>query len=403
VVVAALCIGVFGSHVYFGANRLCPIAPVSTPTGLLVVSLAALIGFDAWMSRIRRPSGAWGVVLLAGQFALIEAVAASDCAGFSKFLYLIGPLWAFALFGRTASIGLGLAYIAGLTLRLAWQDPLWYLNREYVTVLLIFSIGLIFVVMMADALARREASRRRAEDLAAELAQSNADLRASTSRIRELAATEERNRVARDIHDSLGHHLTAVAIQLGKARAFRGHDPAQADRAVEDAEQAAREALHEVRESVRTLRDGDAGFVLLAALARLVASGRQSGLEIDVTLDGDEDGYAPGARLALYRAAQEALTNVQHHAETKQVSLTLVLGSDQAVLTIRDHGRGFVVEALDGAARDGHFGLAGLRERIARLGGELHIHSAINVGTVVRVTVSRMAVEDQTPPKGQAP
>ncbi len=93
---------------------------------------------------------------------LFEVAASFDCAGFSKFLYLIAPFTAYFYFGKRASYGLGLLYWGFLTAKLASQDPRWYANREYISVLLIFSIGLFFVISMAGVLSEEEASRTRA-------------------------------------------------------------------------------------------------------------------------------------------------------------------------------------------------------------------------------------------------
>ncbi|HRE26888.1 MAG TPA: sensor histidine kinase [Anaerolineales bacterium] len=377
------------SHLYFGATGLCGVAPLSLNSVWLGFALAAQVGLESWINQRGRSSGLWGVAFLVAQFALIELTASVDCAGFSKFLYLIGPLWAYALFGRAASIGLGSAYFGVLLIHLAGQDPLWAANREYVTVLLIFAIGLIFAVLMADALARREAGRQRSETLLRALEQSHAELEASLARQRELAATEERNRLAREIHDGLGHHLTAITIQLGKARAFRGIDPTQADRAIEDAEHAARDALRDVRESVATLRDGQTAFSLRAAIERLVANGRHAPLEIFLHFEGTEDGFAQRTQLALYRAAQEALTNVQKHARASHVWIDIVFVPERATLIVRDDGVGFAATGDVRPEPDRHYGLSGLRERAALAGGTLAVASAVGSGTQLTLDIPR--------------
>lgn len=390
VVVIALCVGVLTSHLYFGGTGLCATAPLSLNSVWLGLALAAQVGLEAWINHRGRTARAWDVAFLLAQFGLIEVTASLDCAGFSKFLYLIGPLWAYTLFGRAASIGLGGAYFAVLWLRLAGQDPLWATNREYVTVLLIFAIGLIFAVLMADALARREASRQRSEALVKALEESHAELAASLARQRELAATEERNRLAREIHDGLGHHLTAITIQLGKARAFRSIDPAQSDRAIEDAEHAARDALRDVRESVSALRDGPNGFSLRAAIERLVDNGRRAQLDIHLRFEGTEEALSQRARLAMYRAAQEALTNVQKHARATQVWIDLMLGPARATLIVRDDGVGFEATTGDLAEEDRHHGLAGLHERAALAGGTLAVASALGSGTQLTLEIPRV-------------
>ena len=127
-------------------------------------------------------------------------------------------------------------------------------------------------------------------------------------------ATEERNRLARDIHDSLGHSLTAVNIQLEKALAYWQRSPDESHQAIRDAKQAASEALQEVRHSVGTLRDPDSRFSLRGALEGLTERMNAQGLPIASTITGDESDYNRSTLVALFRGAQEGLTNVQRHA-----------------------------------------------------------------------------------------
>ncbi|MCE6999229.1 sensor histidine kinase [Saccharothrix sp. S26] len=187
-----------------------------------------------------------------------------------------------------------------------------------------------------------------------------------------MSAAAERNRVARDVHDGLGHHLTAVSVLLEKASAFREIDPEVADRAVADAREAARRALEDVRTSVRALREP---FRLGESLGRLV-----HGLGVSVTCTGDESRYAPAVLSALYRAGQEGITNAMRHGGS-DVTVTVHCGRREARLVVEDDGPGFPPE------REG-FGLSGVRERIGQVGGSVEVDCA--AGTRLTVVVPRV-------------
>lgn len=237
------------------------------------------------------------VALLAARVVLYEAVAALDCAGFSKFLYLLVPFQAYFSLGKRAGYALGVLYLGVLVARFSAEDPLWYRQDRYVSVLLIYVVGLAFVVVMARALQDEARSRARAERLLDDLAASHARLRASAERVAELAAAEERNRLARDIHDSLGHHLTAITIQLEKALAFRERDPPEADRAVQDARQSAQAALTDVRRSVAAPRGAGEPFSLRTALHAPVEQAGDARFTIDLRIDGT--GFDPAILKSL--------------------------------------------------------------------------------------------------------
>jgi signal transduction histidine kinase len=317
------------------------------------------------------------VVLRAG---LVHAVAAVDPSGLARALYLLVPFAVFLGLGRTAGLVAAAAYELGLLGWLAATRPGWYSDPEQVADLLMFTVGLVFAVAIAGVAVRADASRGRAEQLLAELADSHRELAEHAERAGALAAAEERNRLARDIHDSLGHHLTAVAIQLEKAVAYRPRDAGQADRAVADARGSARAALAEVRGSVAVLRSPPAS--LAAALDALKAQLDTGSVRIDCAVHGDETGHA-GALGALYRAAQEGLTNAVRHAGAARIEVTARFTADAASLTVRDDGAGLPADRRDG------FGLTGMRERLAAVGGELRLAGAPGGGTTLTAIVPR--------------
>ena len=219
----------------------------------------------------------------------------------------------------------------------------------------------------------------------AELAEANELLRGYAAQAEELATTRERNRLARDIHDGLGHHLTVVQMQVQAARAVLSSDPGRADDVLAKAQTQASEALAEVRRSVATLREPRTSPPLRAALEALTAEASASGVPATLEVAGTERRLPDEAEESLFRSAQEGLTNVRKHAGATSVRVTLTYGGDGTVrLGVRDDGRGL---SLPGAGADGRFGLVGLRERAACAGGRVSVAPVPGGGTELLVEV----------------
>ncbi|WP_433237028.1 sensor histidine kinase [Streptosporangium sp. CA-135522] len=338
---------------------------------LFAGGLAALAGIDLLERRRypartpRRPAAA----LLGARIALFAAVAAVDGSGLSRALFVLVPFTAYFAFGRAIAVALAAAGALLLMTAGAVADPRWYADVEQVSDLLMFCVGLVLTVSMAA--------------VAVEERRARAELAASTARVAELSATAERNRVARDIHDDLGHHLTAIVLLLEKATAFRDLDSGAADRAVLDAHGSARRALDDVRRSVRTLREVGEPFSLSDALTDLVAGqAEDGGPTVVLEFAGEESGHDAAALRALYRAAQEGITNSRRHARATLVSVAATLDAAGAELVVRDDGRGFSPE------REG-YGLLGMRERVQLAGGRVDIGGASGGGTRLTVTIPR--------------
>ncbi|WP_035855623.1 sensor histidine kinase [Cryptosporangium arvum] len=206
--------------------------------------------------------------------------------------------------------------------------------------------------------------------------------RALVAQAEELATTQERNRVARDIHDGLGHYLTVLQMQVRAGRALLPSDAARADAVLGQAEEQAREALGEVRRSVAALREPR--VALAARLERLGAA---------VDVDGVVRALAPDVEEALFRAAQEGLTNARKHARATSVSIVLAYTDGEVRLAVRDDGvgtatpvSGGVGTAAGGSGVAGGFGLVGVGERMAALGGTLTLESSPGAGTTLTVS-----------------
>ena len=202
-----------------------------------------------------------------------------------------------------------------------------------------------------------------------------------------LATIEERNRLARDIHDTLAQGLAAITLQLEAADALAETRPQRAHEAVQRALSLARANLDEARRSVMDLRSAPLqAHALPEALALLVAS---TGLTIDYRYTPNFPLLPARLEAGLYRVAQEALTNISKHAFAQHIEIELRFCSseedEEIQLAIRDDGRGFDPDAV--SRDEKHFGLLGMSERVKLLGGHLSIQSTPGSGTYIIVSI----------------
>ncbi len=199
--------------------------------------------------------------------------------------------------------------------------------------------------------------------------QLNAELLASQARERELAVAAERVRLARDIHDGLGHHLTVLAVQLQAAERLLERDPSRVAATLALCRAETQTALADVRQSVAALRQSPLdGRSLAAALDKLTHDFSQAaGMQACLIQQGSAVPLSSSAGLTIYRTAQEGLTNAQKHAlNATQVTITLAYTAMQVRLTVQDNGA-----PVPPPTHPHGFGLAGLRERADQLGGTL--------------------------------
>ena len=207
------------------------------------------------------------------------------------------------------------------------------------------------------------------------------------NRSAEIGAIEERNRLAREIHDTLAQGLTAIALNLETADALMdaGQSPERAHQAVMQALYLARNNLEEARRSVMDLRaaplEGRPLDVALKALVDEWASRRK--VTINFSVVGAGRMLPVRVEIGLYRILQEALTNIGRHAQAHHVNIQLTVMLDQIQLVISDDGRGFDPEQVTG----NHFGLIGMNERVNLLSGKLQISSSPGEGTELEITV----------------
>lgn len=201
---------------------------------------------------------------------------------------------------------------------------------------------------------------------------------------RQLAALEERQRIARDLHDSVSQTLFSLTLAAQAARTTIDADPRAATGMLETVQELATGALAEMRALIFELRPGalhEAG--LAAALERFVGAFR-SRTGIQVQLELDQRRLPVAVEEALYRIAGEALNNVSKHAAASQVEIRLVRRPDSVHMCVRDDGVGF---AVDAPIMGDHMGRQTMQERASALGGRCRISSVLGQGTIVEVDV----------------
>jgi two-component system NarL family sensor kinase len=207
-----------------------------------------------------------------------------------------------------------------------------------------------------------------------------------------LATIEERNRLAREIHDTLAQGMAAITLQLETADALASSNPERAQDAIRRALGLARKNLEEARRSVVDLRAASLqDRTLPEALEALTQETAQEGIEIDYHYVPANEFplLSPRLEASVYRIAQEALSNAYKHAQAKNISLSLIIENDELCLYVQDDGCGFLPDEVTQvtnsltSARVEHFGLTGMSERVKLLGGTLCISSEPGAGTCV--------------------
>ena len=218
--------------------------------------------------------------------------------------------------------------------------------------------------------------RQRLAELRERAERSERETARETARERRLAVAEERNRIARDLHDSAAHAINVILVQAGGARLLQDRDPGAVSTALSTIEDVARETIEEIDQLIHGLRttDGrdDATEQVelptgLASVPTLVARHHAAGMTLDMHVDGSPRPLAPGPDQAAYRILQESLTNAARHG-TGPVEVTIAYGQRQLELTITNPtNRNGAGEPIDRG-----YGILGMHERAALLGGSLH-------------------------------
>jgi signal transduction histidine kinase len=309
-----------------------------------------------------------GSIVTLGKAAGFNAMLMIPLAG--QAVVLLPPRGVYA-----TSIGIMLVYLSAVGLYGGGPALLW---NNLVT----FLAALVFVVVFTQLTVEQEKGRHEVERLAQELEVANRQLREYAVQVEELAITRERNRLAREIHDGVGHYLTTVFMQIQAAEAILENDRPRAIDALEKAKDLTQSALTDVRRSVAALRFPiEKKGSLVEMISGLLEGIQVSGLRTELVVNGNPRVLSPQVELTCFRTAQEGLNNVQKHARASQVVLRLDFTDPEKVhLSITDDGTGSIDPG-------GGFGLLGLRERVHLVDGELSTTTASGKGFILEIEV----------------
>lgn len=348
--------------------------------------LGLLVWYALWVRTLERASEAqqrWSLPLL----ACVAIILSILLTHLSLAFWLLGLVF-LPLFFVVLPLSWGLAASLALTAHAGWESRFgggsssltptellaFLLSRAILAT--IIGIFLRSVVQLAD----------RRERLADELEATREELAQAAHRA---GMMEERQRMARELHDTLTQGLSAVVMHLETAEQIL---PGAADESrvqMQRARSIARESLDDTRRVVASLRPELLEHVELPeAVARLVAqSAERMGIPVTATVTGAPVALHPEAEITVFRALQEGLANVRKHARAHAVAVTLSYMDDVVMLDVRDDGIGFDVDELSGAGKMGSFGLRAMRERVGPLRGSISIESEPGEGTTLTVSV----------------
>ncbi len=352
-----IALAAFAAVTAVGVLRLKPSAPAAAVAALVAVGAAGLL------VQQRRPQLLYAAVATAGIAVLADGL--SNNVGWIAVCLI--TTWCVLIDSRIE----GLAYWAGAMILFAVEwlgvkpDPGWGAWLAGVTLTAAF--GLLI---------------RHERDLLRKLRQAQAGLAEQTR-------TQERNRIARELHDVIGHTLTVSLLHVQSARLAVEHDPADAARALAEAERLGRECLAEVRSTVGMLRqdgpaDGAGSTTPLPGtddLPALVEQFRSAGADVTLTVEGDTGGLPATTGLAIYRILQEALTNAVKHAPGSPTEVRLAIGAGSVTLT---------ADSLAMPGTGTGLGVVSMRERAESLGGSCEAGPG-GRGWLVRATLPRTA------------
>lgn len=283
---------------------------------------------------------------------------------------LLSPRWSYLV---------GVMILVGYMIALRAFSPGW---EAVWNGLPTFMAGLVFITVFTQSAVSEERARAEVERLVSELTQANQQLRAYAVQVEELAIAKERNRLAREIHDGLGHYLTTIHMQIQASKAIAVKDPQKAADALDKALALTHQALVDVRRSVAALRSPAViDLPLPDMITELIQNINVGGMKTEFEIKGDPRELSPQSRLTLYRSAQEAVNNAIKHSEASKLSVVLDFQSpDEIALLVKDNGRG--ADKMDGG-----FGLIGMKERVNLLNGEIKFLSASGQGFTVEIHI----------------
>jgi signal transduction histidine kinase len=354
------------------------------PMPIQILSNGAGLGLFAALGRIVPNSKTAKVIHTILEFGLIFSLAFWGKIPLPSILFIVVVIRNCILLKGTSSVIVtSLAFLSSIliqTHRIFHQDlPIKvYIDQLgiiWVGFFVIYGLVILFLHLLVDAALKE---RQGQEQLAA----ANTRLRQYALRIEDLATVQERNRIARDIHDSLGHSLTVCGIHVEAALRLLHADPKKAETLLLEVQHLNSTTLQDVRQSVSALRaDPLQSRSLAEAVAELIADFQNSTrilpkftLQLTQSLSQEQN-------VAIYRVIQESLTNIRKYSMATEVSLAIVQVNNQVQVSIQDNGNGF-----EPSQNTTGFGLQGMQERVLALSGKLEMITAPQQGCCIKVT-----------------
>ncbi|HEX7556630.1 MAG TPA: sensor histidine kinase [Leptolinea sp.] len=246
----------------------------------------------------------------------------------------------------------------------------------------VFIAGVFFIMIFTQVAVGEEQARHEVNRLIGDLEAANTRLREFATQVEDLTITKERNRLAREIHDGLGHYLTTIYMQIQASLAIMPQDPDTAISMMEKAQNLSQEALQEVRRSVSTLRSPvEDDLPVQNRIQKLLEEGENSGIQTAMRVLGKPRELDSKKSVTLFRSAQEGFSNTRKHADASNFSITLDYSDPNLVrMTLLDDGKG--TDTIVGG-----FGLIGLRERLNLVDGDCEIFTSKGEGFTLQITI----------------
>jgi signal transduction histidine kinase len=336
--------------------------PSGVPVGVLALGYALVLLHTLPLVARRRSPG-----------AVLAVCVASGLAFAALFMppSFLGPampvaVYSVAAYGRRWVSVAGLA-VAELGLAAVWLTPAMLERSTFPLFMGIIAVAWVLGHFVGDR-----------QVYAAQLEERTAELERAREELARRAVTEERLRLARELHDVVAHAMSVIAVQSGVGAHVADSRPEEVGKALAAIEATSRAALEELRRLLGVLRQegepqGDLAPVPgLADLEGLLAELANAGLAVKLRVNGTRPPLPAGVDLSAYRIVQEALTNVVKHAGSARAQVVIGYGDQDVRVEVTDDGQGAVTAAGDGRAGTGH-GLIGMRERVAAFGGDLEI------------------------------
>lgn len=276
--------------------------------------------------------------------------------------------------------------VAWLLNQFGWTALAGWDGGRWLSFLIQVTPGLVFLLFVGRII---QTSQERGR-LIVELEAAKRELELAHQRDAELAVLQERERLARDLHDSLGHSLVALTVQLEATQRLVATEPGRAATLLAEMQRLTRAGMEDLRRSLANLRAAGLGERPLAeALQTLCAEARKpSGPSIECKLADGANRLPPRVAEVIWRLAQEGLANAEKHAHARQVQVSLDVQPKEVLVRVRDDGPGL---PLDAENKPGHYGLRGLRERVEGIGGTLTLTAPGGKGTLIEARIPLIA------------